>query len=136
MKKLLFLGGFPQMIDMVMTAKRMGIYTLLADRNPESPAKRFVDKAFDISTNDIDALLSICKIEKVDGVFTGFEDFNIHVARELCSRLDLSFYATGEQLNVITNKNKFKDFCRKNGVPTIEQYTLTEAKMMVSTHIS
>lgn len=128
MKKLLFLGGFPQMIDMVMTAKRMGIYTLLADRNPESPAKRFVDKAFDISTNDIDALVSICKIEKVDGVFTGFEDFNIHVARELCSRLDLPFYATGEQLNVITNKNKFKDFCRKNSVPTIEQYTLTEAE--------
>ncbi len=127
-KRLLFLGGFPQMIEVVMTAKKMGVYTLLADRDPASPSKRFVDKAFDVSTNDIEALMEICKNEKVDGVFTGFEDFNIHIARELCSRLGLPFYATQEQLEIITNKNKFKDACRQNGVPIIEQYTLTEAE--------
>ena len=128
MKKLLFLGGFPQMIEVVITAKKMGIYTLLTDRDPVSPSKRFVDKAFDVSTNDIEALIEICKNEKVDGIFTGFEDFNIHIARELCSRLELPFYATKEQLEIITNKNKFKDACRRNGVPIIEQYTLDEAE--------
>ncbi len=128
MKKLLFLGGFPQMIEVVMTARNMGIYTLLADRDPKSPSKRFVDKAFHLSTDNIDVLETLCRKEKIDGVFTGFEDFNIHIARELCSRLGLPFYATQEQLEIITNKNRFKDACRQNGVPIIEQYTLAEAE--------
>ena len=46
MKKLLILGGFPQMIDIVMTAKTMGVYTIVADREPSSPAKRFAAKEF------------------------------------------------------------------------------------------
>ncbi len=128
MKKLLFLGGFPQMIDVVMTARDMGIYTLLADKDPKSPAKRFAHKAFDVSTNDIEALMEICKNEKVDGVFTGFEDFNIHIARELCSCLDLPFYATAEQLSIVTDKNSFKECCRANNVPVIEQYTFEQAE--------
>ncbi len=111
-----------------MTAKKMGVYTLLADRDPASPAKRFVDKAFDISTDNIDALEKICLEEGVNGVFTGFEDFNIHVACELCNRLGLPFYATEKQIDIITSKDKFKDVCREHGVPIIEQYTLTEAE--------
>ncbi len=127
-KRLLFLGGFPQMIEVVMTAKKMGIYTLLADRDPASPAKRFVDKAFDVSTDNLGALAAICEEERVDGVFTGFEDFNIHIARTLCSRMGLPFYATEKQLEIITNKNQFKESCKRHGVPIIEQYSMEEAE--------
>ncbi len=127
MKKLLFLGGFPQMIEVVMTAKQMGIYTLLADRDPKSPAKRFADRAFDVSTDDVDALCAICREERVDGVFTGFEDFNIHIAQKLSERMGLPFYATAEQLEVVTDKDRFKEVCRAYAVPVIEQYSLTEA---------
>ena len=116
------------MIDIVMTAKDMGIYVIVADNNPNSPSKRFADKSLDISTDKIDELEAFCRNEQIDGVFTGFEDFNIHIAQELCHRLDLSFYATKEQLDIVTNKVEFKDACRKYGVPVIEQYTLAEAK--------
>ena len=127
MKTLLILGGFPQMIDIIMTAKEMGIRTIVADRDPHSPSKRFADHAFDINTNDVDALERLCCEQRVDGVFTGFEDFNIHIACELCERLHLPFYATKEQLAVVTNKIHFKAKCRAHGVPVIEQYTLDEA---------
>lgn len=116
------------MIDIVMTAKDMGIYVIVADNNPDSPSKRFANKAVDISTDKIDELEKLCKTEHIDGVFTGFEDFNIHIARELCQRLNLSFYATKEQLDTVTNKVAFKDACRKYAVPVIEQYNLDEAK--------
>ena len=105
----------------------MGVFTIIADNNPASPAKRFADKSVDISTDDVDFLENLCIQEGVDGVFTGFEDFNIHIACELCSRLGLNFYATKEQLKVVTNKIVFKDTCRKYDVPVIEQYTLEEA---------
>lgn len=116
------------MIDIVMTAKKMGIFVLVADREPTSPAKRFADLAVNISTDHIDALITLCQSEGVDGIFTGFEDFNIHIACELCWRLGLPFYATEEQLAVVTNKMLFKDVCRRHGVPVIEQYTLLAAR--------
>lgn len=127
MKKILFLGGFPQMIDIVFTAKAMGIYTIVTDRDPTSPAKRFADKAVNISTDCVNDLVNLCREEGVNGVFTGFEDFNIHIACELCARLELPFYANKQQLEEITDKIRFKEQCRRFGVPVIEQYTLTEA---------
>lgn len=115
------------MIDIIMTAKEMGVRTIVVDRDPLSPSKRFSDFAVNISTNDVDALEQLCRAQKVDGVFTGFEDFNIHIACELCERLNLPFYATKEQLAVVTNKIHFKEKCRAHEVPVIEQYTLDEA---------
>ena len=127
MKKVLFLGGFPQMIDIVQEAKKMGIYTIVVDRDLNSPAKKYADRAEHISTDQLDALEALCKNERIDGVFTGFEDFNIHIARSLCDRLGLPFYATKEQLDIVTNKDLFKEMCRRYGVPVIEQYTLQKA---------
>lgn len=127
-KRLLILGGFPQMIDIVTIAREMKIYTILVDRDPGSPAKPYADKAYDISTHDVDELLKICIEEKIDGVFTGFEDFNIHIARELCTRLNLPFYASSEQLDIVTNKKKFKVKCREYSVPIIEQYSFENAE--------
>ena len=127
MKKLLILGGFPQMIDIVMTARKIGVYTIVVDRDAASPAKRFADLAVDLSTDQIDELELFCRKENVNGVFCGFEDFNIHIACELCRRLRLPFYGTAEQIQIVTNKLLFKDACRKAQVPVIEQYCLDEA---------
>ena len=118
------------MIEIVAAAKELGDYVIVADRDPKSPSKKFADLAVDISTDDVDGLEVLCKREGVCGIFTGFEDFNIHIACELCRRLDLPFYATREQLENITNKIRFKDCCRRHGVPVIEQYTLQDAIKM------
>jgi formate-dependent phosphoribosylglycinamide formyltransferase (GAR transformylase) len=45
MKKILILGGYTHMNDVVKTANRMGLYTIVTDREPEAPAKAFADKA-------------------------------------------------------------------------------------------
>lgn len=127
MKKMLILGGYPQMIEIVSTAKAMGIYTVVTDRDPTSVAKRFADQALNISTDKIDDLVDFCKNEEIDAVFTGFEDFNIHNALMIAKRTGLPFYATEEQIRTVTNKNCFKEKCREYGVPVIEQYTLCEA---------
>ena len=127
MKKLLILGGFPQMIDIVFAAKDMGVYTIVADRDENSPAKRFADEVLNVSTDNIEYLVNFAEEKQIDGVFTGFEDFNIHIACELCNRLNLPFYATKKQLEIVTDKNNFKQECKKYKVPVIEQYSLEEA---------
>ena len=49
-KKLLILGGTTLSINIVETAKNMGIYTIVMDMSPDSPTKKVADKAYDIST--------------------------------------------------------------------------------------
>lgn len=123
-KKLLILGGISHMIDVVETAKRMGIYTIVCDYSPESPAKQIADASYDVSTIDIDALYQIAIKEQVNGVFAGFEDLNTWNALRLCQRLGLPFYASEEQLLLTSNKRNFKQFCRSMDVPVVPEYKL------------
>lgn len=121
-KKLLILGGTDHMIDVVKTAKKMGYFTLVADNNPEAPAKQHAHQAYDISTADIEGMVALAKTQQVDGVFTAFEDINTWNAEAIAGQLGLPFYATKDQLEISSNKNKFKEYCRRFGVPVIQEY--------------
>lgn len=123
-KKILILGGIFHMIDVVKTAQKMGFYTIVTDSVPNSPAKPYADKSYDISTADIEALAEMAKAEKADGIFTAFEDINTWNAQVLCAKLGLPFYATKKQLEIASNKNQFKAFCRQYGVPVIDEYKI------------
>lgn len=89
MKKVLILGGYTHLINVVHTAKRMGLYTIVSDWEPGSPAKMYADKSFNISTDDTGRLVQMAKEEMVSGVFNAFDDFNTWQAQALCEQLGL-----------------------------------------------
>lgn len=120
-KKVLILGGITHMIEVVKTAEKMGMYTIVTDNNVDAPAKKFADKAYNINTADTEKLAVIANEEKIDGIFTAFDDINTWNALKLCKKLDLPFYASNEQLAITLNKDKFKEFCRTFNVPVIEE---------------
>ena len=122
-KRLLILGGTTLMIHVVEVAKRMGVFTIVTDVDPKSPAKQYSDLAFNISTDKIEELYALCVNENIDGVFTGYEDFNTSVACKLCSMLGKPFYATKEQIDLTKNKINFKDTCKKFEVPVVKEYS-------------
>lgn len=123
-KKILILGGITHMMDVVRKAHEMELYTIVCDYSNISPAKKMSDKSYDISTVDIDKLETVAKEEKIDAVFAGFEDLNTWNALQLCERLKLPFYATRRQLEITSNKKKFKEFCRYCGVPVVPEYSI------------
>ena len=125
-KRLLILGGTTLMIHVVETAKKMGVFTIVTDIDPNSPAKSFSDLAFNVSTGNIEELYDLCIKEKVDGVFTGYEDFNTSIACELCALLNKPFYATKEQIDLTKNKILFKETCKSFGVPVVKEYSNNE----------
>lgn len=125
-KKILILSGIPHMIDVVLTAKKMGLYTIVTDHAPGSPAKAYADKSYDVSTADIGKLAAIAREEGVDGVFNAFDDVNTFNALALCEELGLPHYATKKQLEICSNKNQFKEYCRSYGVPVTEEYMLED----------
>lgn len=126
-KKLLILGGDSFSIDIVKTAKSMGVYTIVTDWYDvkRSPAKLVADEYWNISIEDYDLLSQ--KIEEcgVDGVFTGFTDSYLLPYQHLCEINNLPAYGTKKQFEILTNKSLYKEWCRRFGVPTIQQYDIT-----------
>jgi len=121
-KTLLILGATAYSINVIKTARAMGIRTIVVDPVKNAKAKSHADAYYDVDTTNIDTLYQIALTEKVDGIFTGYSDVNLFSCRALCDRLGLPFYATYEQLKKTTDKLMFKDMCRKYDVGTVPQY--------------
>lgn len=122
-KRLLFLGAIRALCEPISLAKQMGIYTIALDYLPNSPAKKVADKAYLVSTTDVDAVCKVCKEEKVDGLFTAFTDSMLPYARKICDKMNFPFYASEEQIKLSLDKRFFKEKCRENDVPVPIDYT-------------
>lgn len=128
-KKLLILGGSEHEISLVRRARELGAFVIVTDSYKDravSPAKNAADEAWDISWSDLDTLEAKCREAGVDGVTAGYSEFRVENLIRLCERLGLPCYCTMEQLEITRDKRRFKDTCRKNGVPTIREYASPE----------
>lgn len=121
--KLLILGGAYLHNKVVEAAREMGIYTIVTDNVPDSPAKKLADKAYDINVSDVDGVVAMCRAEKVDAVLTVCLDFCQIYYQQICERLNLPCYGTREQFQIFTDKNLFKKACLRHGVSIIPTYT-------------
>lgn len=125
-KKLLLLGGSALICDVITTARFMGIETLITDWYPveKSPGKKVADKYFMVSTADVDAVVQLIKTEKIDGVLTGFTDSTLPYYQKVCEKAGLPCYANAQQIDITTNKIKFKELCHVFDVPVVEEYEI------------
>lgn len=125
-KKLLILGGPALACNIIETARSMGIITIVTDwYTPEQmPAKKIADMYFMTSNADVDAVVKLIKKEGIDGVLTGFTDSTLPYYQQICEKAGLPCYATAEQFEITSNKGKFKQLCKKFGVPVVEEYNI------------
>lgn len=123
-KRLLVLGGTSSK-DIVAQAKRMGVYTIVADLDEINEAKRIADEGIIISTTDTDNLVEFIKEKHIDGVFAGPSEFNIQQVMKVCKTAGLPFYATQEQWDICQNKATFKELCRLFKVPVVPEFKVT-----------
>lgn len=126
-KKLLVLGGKPiNTYEIVKYAKSKGVYTIVTDYLPKdkSKAKQLADEAWDISTADVEQLEEKIKECAIDGIYAGVHEFNLTKVLELCERTHKPFYATREQWEYSTDKQIFKQKCKKVGLPTAKDFDI------------
>jgi biotin carboxylase len=123
-KKLLITGGCRLAEDIVMAAKNMGIYTIVADWHDTltSPAKLVANEHWEENIKDYDKLEQLINIHKVDGIITGFTDSYLVPYAELCQKVGLPSYATANLFAKTLDKASFKEMCRNNGVPVVPDY--------------
>lgn len=124
-KRLLVIGASHNEIDLVRRAQELGAYVVVTDNHldwEDAPAKKIADEAWDISWSDIDAMRAACEGSDVDGATAGYSEFRCENLIKLCARMKWPCYLTSEQLEVTRDKIKFKETCRRYGVPTVEEW--------------
>ena len=121
-KKLLYLGGIPRARYVVERARKMGIYVIVADYLENNPAKEVADEAALIDALDIDKLEELCRMNKVDGIFSGYVDIILPCWKELCRRLQLPCYIEDRMLFAATDKVFFKELCKEYNLPVPQTY--------------
>ena len=121
-KRLLYLGGIPRARYVVSRARKLGIYVIVADYDPKSPAKKIADEAVLVNALDVDALETLCKEKHIDGVMTGYADILLPICYELSQRLGIPYYATADMLRASTDKEFFKELSERYEVPVPKTY--------------
>jgi len=74
MKKLMILGASVYQVPLIRTAKRMGLYTIVASIPGDYPGFSDADKVCYINTTDKESILEVCKQEGVSGICTSGTD--------------------------------------------------------------
>jgi len=113
--KVLFLGAAKFQTPPILYAKSQGYRAITCDNRPENPGHTLADKYYNISTANIDHVLSLASNEKIDGVVAFGSDIAAKTAAVVSECLNLP----GNPVNtveILTNKHKFRKFLSESGL--------------------
>ena len=107
-KKILILAGAYQHCKLVKAARELGLFTIVTDNIPNSPAKLIADQALDIDVFDVEGIVEFCRREKVDAVLSTHLEASQRTYQKVCETLNLPCYCNEMQSQIMTDKEKFK----------------------------
>lgn len=113
-KTLLLLGGSPQQVIAITTARNLGYRTVLCDYLPDNPGQHEADVFYLVSTTDKDAVLDVARKENIDGIVAYASDPAAPTAAYVSEALGLAGIPYDMALN-FCEKHKFRTFLEQNG---------------------
>lgn len=127
-KKLLILGGTQISLQILKAAKSMGILVYVADYYEDSPCKKLADKSFLVSATDVDSISKLIEDEKIDGVLMGYADVLLNSYVDICEKSGLPCYGNKRAIKITSEKQLFKDYCRKFNIPVVPEYSFEDVE--------
>ncbi|EEB36707.1 ATP-grasp domain protein [Anaerococcus hydrogenalis DSM 7454] len=116
MKKLMILGASVLQIPAIVEAKKLGLYVIAVDMNPNAEGFSYADKKIVVSTTDTEKVLEEAKKNKIDGIITIASDRPMTTVAKVAKELDLIGIDEKTAINA-TNKSKMRDALKAYGVP-------------------
>ena len=117
MKKILILGAGIYQVPLIKTAKRLGIYTIVASIPGNYPGFDIADKVYYENTTDYGKILAIARRENIDGIITTGTDVAVITIGRTCDKLGLCGLGF-EAAKIATDKLKMKSVYEDYGVRT------------------
>ena len=129
-KRILMLGGSYFQVPAIKYVKSRGYHVITCDYLPDNPGHRYADEYYNVSTTDMDGVLELARRLNIDGIIAYASDPAAPTAAYVGNYLGLPSHPY-ESVNILTNKDLYRDFLRNNGFnsPLSRGFTsLSEAK--------
>ena len=114
--RLMILGSLYENVDLVLAAKKRGIYTIVCDGYKNGHAKNLADKYYDIDVRKTDLIAEICIKERVDGIVGAFSDLIAEKVTEVAHKAKLKWYIPYDSLKYYRDKKAAKDLLVSLGI--------------------
>jgi biotin carboxylase/ribosomal protein S18 acetylase RimI-like enzyme len=114
MKKILILGANINQVPLIKAARDEGYYAIVCDYAADHPGVKFADKHYAVDYLDPEAVLTVARSEKIDGVI-GSSDPAMPVVAYVAGQLGLVGNSR-ECVEIFTSKNTFRVFQEKIGL--------------------
>lgn len=127
MKKLLMLGGAHAQVPAIIAAREMGHYVIICDYLEDNPGRKYAHEYYNISTTDKEAVLTLAKSLKIDGIVCYATDPAAPTAAYVGEKLGLPSQPY-KSVEILSNKDKFREFLKENNfnVPRAKGYSSYE----------
>ena len=121
------LGGSVYQTYAIKEAVKMGYHVITCDYLPDNPGHKYAHEYYNVSTTDKDAVLSLAKELRVDGVVAYASDPAAPTAAYVCEKLGLPT-SPFQSVEILSKKHLFRKFLTENGfnVPKANSYTSFE----------
>lgn len=116
MKKLMILGASVLQIPAIMEAKKMGLFVIAVDMNPDAEGFLYADKKIVVSTTDTNKVLEEAKKNDIYGIITIASDRPMTTVAKVAKELNLIGISEDTALNS-TNKSKMRESLKFYNVP-------------------
>ncbi len=123
-RTLLLMGGGAYASDIERYKKEKGFRIVALGRDTNTPISRISDAFYQVDTQNVDGVVSVVKKENVDGIFVGSSEINIDPAIKVSEITGVNFYTNRKQWDILANKARFKEYCRRYGVPVVPEFEL------------
>ena len=127
MKRVLMLGGSVYQTYAIKAARDMGYYVITCDYLPSNPGHKFAHEYHNVSTTDKEAVLSLARELKVDGVVAYASDPAAPTAAYVCEQLGLPT-SPYKSVEILSKKHLFRKYLAEHGfnVPKARSYRTYE----------
>lgn len=130
-KKIMLLGGIRYLLPVIKAAHEQGYYVITADYLPDNIAHKYSDEYVNVSIIDKEAVLKVAQEKQIDGIMSFGVDPGVVAASYVQNKMGLPSFGPFESVEILQNKDKFRDFLSKNGfnVPQAKGFDSVEAAM-------
>ena len=111
----MLLGGIRYLLPVIKAAHEQGYYVITADYLPDNIAHKYSDEYVNVSIIDKEAVLRVAKEKEIDGIMSFGVDPGVISASYVQNKLGLPSFGPYESVEILQNKDKFRDFLKVNG---------------------
>ena len=119
MKKVLIVGAGPAQYAGIVKAKEMGLYTIVVDRELNSPGLAIADLPLVIDIIETPRLIRVANQYHIDGVFSVSSEASVKPVAAIAEALGLPGISF-DIAKIVTDKGMMREIYRENNVPSPE----------------